>query len=433
MTQPTAVRPPYDVVVVGLGLAGLVAGLTAAGEGARTLLVGKGYGTTHFRSGTLDVLGYVDGRPVGSPADALGEFLRAHADHPYAHAASVLEPAVDVVREAMREADREPAGELGANVPVATAAGTLRPSCVVPPTMAVPWANARVLAVGLEGYRDFDPGMFAAVFPDQAARWDLSVSVRAVSVGVPQLRRRHLDGLALARLFDQTVFRRQLIEEIRPHVQDATVVALPAVLGLRDPTGVASELRTALGVPVAELPTLPPSVPGMRLQQALAAALHRRGARIQAGARATVRRTDGHASSLEVAAAAHPVHIPLRTVVLATGGLASDGLRVEGAGALVEAAARLPVAGPGAGDDAGYGDAFLGREGQSIGLGGVRVDGEMRPLDADGRVVCDNLFACGGLLAGAQRPVERSADGIAAATGYVAGRAASKEAARWSS
>ncbi|HYZ00833.1 MAG TPA: FAD-binding protein, partial [Candidatus Binatia bacterium] len=107
--------------MVGLGLAGLVAGLTAAGEGARTLLVGKGYGTTHFRSGTLDVLGYVDGRPVGSPADAVGEFLRTHADHPYAHAASMLGPAVDVVREAMREADREPAGELGANVPVATA------------------------------------------------------------------------------------------------------------------------------------------------------------------------------------------------------------------------------------------------------------------------------------------------------------------------
>lgn len=430
MTQPTVGRPPYDVVVVGLGLAGLVAGLTAVGEGARTLLVGKGYGTTHFRSGTLDVLGYAGGRPVASPSDALGEFLRTHADHPYAHAAPVLEPALDLIREALREAARPPAGGLDANVPVATAAGTLRPSCVVPPTMAVPWGDARVLAVGLDGYRDFDPGMFAAVFPDQAARWDLSVSVRTVSVAVPQLRRRHLDGLALARLFDQTVFRRQLIEVVRPHVRDATVVAFPAVLGLRDPTGVASELRSELGVPVAELPTLPPSVPGMRLQQSLEAALHRQGARVQVGARATVWRTDGHASSLELAAAAHPVHVPLRTVVLATGGLASDGLRVEGSGALVEAAAGLPVTGPDAGDDAGYGDVFLGREGQAVGLGGVRANGEMRPLDADGEVVCDNLFVCGGLLAGAQRPVERSADGIAAATGYLAGRAASREAAR---
>ncbi|MBO0688180.1 MAG: hypothetical protein J2P40_01215, partial [Candidatus Dormibacteraeota bacterium] len=92
--------------------------------------------------------------------------------------------------------------------------------------------------------------------------------------------------------------------------------------------------------------------------------------------------------------------------------------------------AGLPVTGPDAGDDAGYGDVFLGREGQAVGLGGVRANGEMRPLDADGEVVCDNLFVCGGLLAGAQRPVERSADGIAAATGYLAGRAASREAAR---
>ena len=99
----TQTRPPYDVVVVGLGLAGLVAGVTAAKEGARTLVVGKGYGTTHFRSGTLDVLGYVDGHPVTSPADALDGFARAHAEHPYAHAASELGAALDVVREAMRE------------------------------------------------------------------------------------------------------------------------------------------------------------------------------------------------------------------------------------------------------------------------------------------------------------------------------------------
>jgi glycerol-3-phosphate dehydrogenase subunit B len=417
--------------VVGLGLAGLMAGLAATRAGARTLLVGKGYGTTHFRSGTLDVLGYVDGRTVASPAEALGRFVASHADHPYARAGSDLGGALDVVREAMREAGREPVGELAANVRVATAAGTLRPSCVVQPTMALEWADARVLAVGLAGYRDFDAGLFAAVFPDQAARQDLELSVRGVRVTVPQLQRRHLDGLTLARLFDQVTFRRQLIEAVRPHLGDATVAAFPAVLGLHDAPAVAAELRDALGVPVAELPTLPPSVPGMRLQHALEAALRRRGARVQIGARATVRRVNGHAESLEVAAAAHPVRVPVRTVVLATGGLASDGLRVEGSGALVEPAAQLPVAGPGAGDGTGgYGDAFLGRDGHEVGRGGVRVDAEMRPLDAGGAVVCDNLFACGGLLAGAQRPVERSADGIAAATGYVAGRAASAEAAR---
>ena len=48
---------PYDVVVIGLGLAGLIAGLAATSRGARTLLVGKGYGTLRFRSGTIDVLG----------------------------------------------------------------------------------------------------------------------------------------------------------------------------------------------------------------------------------------------------------------------------------------------------------------------------------------------------------------------------------------
>ena len=50
-------RAPYDVVVVGLGLAGLVAGLAAASRGASVLVAGKGYGTLRFRTGTIDVLG----------------------------------------------------------------------------------------------------------------------------------------------------------------------------------------------------------------------------------------------------------------------------------------------------------------------------------------------------------------------------------------
>src|SRR2546429_7766849 len=62
--------PPYDVVVVGLGLAGLVAALAATSRGARTLVVGRGYGTLRFRPGTIAVLGYWAGQPVESPEAA---------------------------------------------------------------------------------------------------------------------------------------------------------------------------------------------------------------------------------------------------------------------------------------------------------------------------------------------------------------------------
>ena len=58
-----------------------------------------------------------------------------------------------------------------------------------------------------------------------------------------------------------------------------------AMLGLRDPHGAWSDLRERLGRPVFEIPTLPPSVPGMRMFEALRAALRAAGARLVMGAR----------------------------------------------------------------------------------------------------------------------------------------------------
>jgi len=77
-------RAPYDVVVVGLGLAGLVAGLAAASGGASVLLVGKGHGTLRFRTGTVDVLGYREGRQVESPSAELPSLAGREPPHPYA-------------------------------------------------------------------------------------------------------------------------------------------------------------------------------------------------------------------------------------------------------------------------------------------------------------------------------------------------------------
>src|ERR1700716_3171850 len=118
-------RTPYDVVVIGLGLAGLVAALAAVSRGARTLLVGKGHGTLRFRSGTIDVLGYWEGRRVASPAQQLPALASERPEHPYARAGADLEPALEAVRAAARATGLDLGGSLAANRLLATAAGTL--------------------------------------------------------------------------------------------------------------------------------------------------------------------------------------------------------------------------------------------------------------------------------------------------------------------
>jgi glycerol-3-phosphate dehydrogenase subunit B len=407
-------RAPYDVVVVGLGLAGLVAGLSAASRGASVLVTGKGYGTLRFRSGTVDVLGYRDGRLVDSPAAALEELARGAPGHPYALAAADLPHGLDAVRDAARAAGTPLEGELGANRLIGTAAGTLRPTCLAPPSMRADWDGSQTLVVGLEGFRDFHPELVAAVLPEAASRLGFEVAARPLTVDLPSLHRRHLSGPDLARLFEGPAFRRELAGVVRPALGDATLVALPAVVGLEGHLEAAAELAHLLGTRLVELPTLPPSVPGLRLELALTAALRRSGARLQVGTRARV--TETH---VELESVGHPLRIPAPRVVLASGGFASGGLRVDLDGSVRETAAGLPVFAPEGGL---FGRSFLEPGGHGLGLAGVRVDGSMRPVDATG--LREGLRCAGGVLAGANRAVEKSADGICCATGWRAGQEA---------
>jgi glycerol-3-phosphate dehydrogenase subunit B len=408
----------YDVVVVGLGLAGLVAGLAAAGRGARTLVVGRGHGTLRFRPGAIDVLGYRDGRPVTSP----GEEVRAlPAGHPYSLAADALEPGLEAVRAAAAAAGLTLEGSLAVNRLVATAAGTLRPSCLVQATLGAEWRGSRVLVAGPAGYRDFQPELVARVLPEAAVRRGMELTCRALTVDLPVSGRRHLDGMELARRFEEAAFRREFAAAVRDRLAAATLVAVPAVLGLARAAEAAADLSDALGVPVVELPGLPPSVPGVRLELALTAALRRAGGSVQVGPAARIEPGTGPVERVELAAPGHPLRVPAGRVVLATGGLASGGLEVTIDEDIVETVAGLPVA-----REAGplYGTRFLAADGHAAHRAGVRVDAAMRPVGADGEPLRPNLFAAGGLLASADRAVERSADGICCATGWRAGQEA---------
>ena len=153
----------YDVLVVGVGLAGLTAGLRLAQAGRRVLLIAKGLGGTHLGGGTIDVLGYAPER-VEQPWAALPSFLAAHPAHPYARAGlPALQAAADWFLRTTDELGYPYTGSLTDNFLLPTAMGTAKPAALAPSSMAAGdlRPGGKFLIVGFHNLKDFYPALLA--------------------------------------------------------------------------------------------------------------------------------------------------------------------------------------------------------------------------------------------------------------------------------
>ena len=413
----------YDTVVVGVGLAGLTAGLRLAEGGQRVLLLARGIGATHLGGHTVDVLGYAPDR-VDGPGRALPGFAAEHPEHPYAR----LSP--DVIAESIEwfrsRLEAYPfAGTLEENLLLPTAVGVPKPTALVPETMAA--GDLRqpgpLLFAGFRALKDFYPAYLAENVARATEAMGIPSSTRAVELSLTVDGERDVSALAFARRLDEDLeFRKELIRELEPHVRSGERVGVPALLGLNDAVTVWRELQDGLGCPVFEVPTLPPSVPGIRLYQVLKEAIRRRGGRIVLNTPIVgVESRQGRVEAVRAESAARPVSHRASSFVLASGGFASRGLETDSHGNVRETVFGLPVAGVPAAGRPRFGPGYLDEHPMS--RTGVAVDDDLRPVDAEGGVVYENVFVAGATLGGAEPWREKSGNGISLATGYRAAQA----------
>jgi glycerol-3-phosphate dehydrogenase subunit B len=412
----------YDVVVIGAGLAGLTAALRLAEQGLRVLVVAKGVGGTHLAPATIDVLGYVD-RPVESPSRALPEFLATHPGHPYGRLS------VELIRSSL-EWFRERLGDLGyqgrleENFLLPTAVGVAKPTALVPQTMAAGdlRAGGRFVFVGLRGLKDFYPAYLADNLARAALPGGASVSARAVELAPPLGDEGDVGSAGFARRFEQPGFRDTVVHELERRLVPGEIVGFPAVLGLRQAREVWQELETRLRRPVFEVPTLPPSVGGIRLFESMTGALRREGARVVVGSMVSGAEHGGRRLEGVVAqTAGRPRTYRARSFVLASGGFASGGLQLDSYGRVRETAFDLALVGVPAPDAPRFEPGYFDEH--PIARAGLAVDEELRPVDAEGKPAFENLHAAGASLAGAAPWREASGNGLSLATGYAAASA----------
>ncbi len=232
-------------------------------------------------------------------------------------------------------------------------------------------------------------------------------------------------GPVHARALDDPAERRRLADELRPRLEPGETVAMPAVLGLARAGEAWDHLQELLGATVVEIPTVPPCVPGMRLQRELTGALRAAGGRLVLGVEAVgLDGSGGRASAVRVAQAARVRALPADAVVLATGGFASGGIALDSFGALRETVAGLPVRGPGA-DEPPLSPRHL--DPQPLMRAGLAVDERMRPVAEDGARVWANVHAAGALVGGAEPWREKSGEGICLAGAVAAASAILEE------
>jgi glycerol-3-phosphate dehydrogenase subunit B len=171
-------------------------------------------------------------------------------------------------------------------------------------------------------------------------------------------------------------------------------------------------------------PLVPPphAIHGLRMQKALDRALATSRVRL-VPARVTGAEIAGRRIvALEGEGDAGPVKIRAERFVLATGRFAGGGL--VGRGTVREAIFGLPVfhrARP-VGDRAVF---SLLRPGyftrQPVFDAGIRVDADLRPLDADGGAAYENLLAAGTILGGYDLALDGTGPGVNLLTGFAAG------------
>jgi len=390
----------HDVIVAGIGLAGLTAATRLAEQGARVLVLAKGVGATHLSPCTVDVLGYAPER-VERPGEALA---RLGDEHPYAAVGHEgVAAAIGWFKRVMEPSSWT--GDLEQNLLLPTAVGALKPTAVVPESMAAGdlRAGGEVCVVGFRALKDFHAPLLA----DNLGR--AGVTARSVELDLMPEGRADVNSLGFARAFDDAAFRAEVAAQMVSRLGAQERVAFPAVLGIARPGAAFAELRERLARPLFEVPTLPPSVPGMRVFAVLRERLRRAGGRVILNA--VVHRADRAGERLTGVHA----RVGLRDVaygcdwlVLATGGFASGGVELDSRWRARETALGLPVAGVPDGERflPGYFDDH------PIARAGVAVGRDLRPEGLE------NVLAAGATLAGAVPWKEKSGDGISLATGH---------------
>jgi len=402
----------YDLIIIGMGLSGLMAAKTAAEKGRRVLIVGKGLGSLNLFSNTVDVLGSIP--KTMKIREGLPQWMEGHPDHPYSKLGwKRIEEALFAYTSLFPSPySFETVGDGNCLIP--TGAGTLRPAYLVPVTM-VAGASLKEgdsLIAGFEGFKDFQAHYVAHQLNSQA-----------MTLSLPEASHREMTATALARLMEKESIRETIGKEIKKQIHGQTKVGFPAVLGMQNPFEVKKSLEEIINAEIFEIPTLPPSIPGMRIFNRFKEWLIHRGVTFLLGHSVSGAILKGkRCERIEVFQPPISTSYSSDRYIVATGRFIGGGL-VADQEKISESVFGLPVSQP-RGREGWFQKSFFNSLSHPVHQAGILTDSSLRPVDEKGNRILENVWIAGSILAHHHSIDEQSREGIEIATGYAAAKEA---------
>ena len=385
----------FDTVIIGGGLAGLTCGIRCQQAGLRTCIVTTGQSALHFSSGSFDLLNALPGgEKVTNPADGVAA-LPDH--HPYKNLADRFLSLADEAKQTLAQAGIATKGDARANTYRITPMGSLKSTWLTlaefttfPDHTGIIGKN--ILIVNFSGFLDFNTSFIAAEMEKRGSR----CTVETITIpAIDRLRNNPTEMRAtnIARALAVKETFRQFSEALNEMSKGYDCVVLPAVFDLYAP-----EVVTAMGreinVPVCLVQTMPPSVPGIRVQMMLRRRFESLGGVFMPGD--TVTRADFDANKVNKVYTVNHGEIPLEAsaYVLASGSFFSRGLTSTPDG-ISEPVVGADIVAEANRNDWYSTDVFAPQRYMEF---GVATDSEFHVVK-DGKPVT-NLYAIGSILSG---------------------------------
>ncbi|MGR5152882.1 glycerol-3-phosphate dehydrogenase subunit GlpB [Photobacterium swingsii] len=416
----------FDSLIIGGGVAGLSCAIRCAEAGLKTAVIAAGQSALHFSSGSIDLLGRLpNGELVTHPFEAFSALEQQQPEHPYCKIGqSNIKTALDWYQAMMAECGVQlTAQDDDTNHLRLTPMGTFRATwlsqqTVHPFPMFEPQQGlTRIALVTLDGFRDFQPELTADNLSKIPQFADVAITTAAVELPDFEIMQRNpceFRSIDISRVLrDESklhAFAKSLIQQ----VGQADLVVLPSVFGNGDGAATIKLLEGLTGFTICELPTMPPSLLGIRLEEAMKSRYKALGGLILAGDE--VKRGEFKDGKLARIYTRNHRDMPLVAdhFLIATGSFFSHGMQAQRQ-AVIEPIFNLDLSTIPHRDN-WYQHDFFSPQAHPFMKMGVKANASLQP-SRQGQAI-ENLYCAGALLSHYDPVTEGCGSGVAISTGH---------------